>query len=68
MGDLESMYRKIVLQVESQAREIQAMISSERIKQAAARAQLEELEHAPPIVLKDPVITKLRERPIGAKN
>ncbi|CAG8566317.1 15593_t:CDS:1 [Cetraspora pellucida] len=32
MGDLEFVYRKIVLQVESQIREIRVMISSERMK------------------------------------
>jgi hypothetical protein len=31
-GDLESVHRKIILQVESQAREIRAMISSERLR------------------------------------
>ncbi|CAG8719240.1 6018_t:CDS:1, partial [Cetraspora pellucida] len=31
-GDLESVYHKIILQVEIQAREIHAMISSERIR------------------------------------
>ncbi|CAJ0824060.1 6002_t:CDS:2 [Entrophospora sp. SA101] len=31
-GDLESVHRKIILQVESQAKEIRAMISSERLK------------------------------------
>ncbi|CAG8452532.1 10523_t:CDS:2 [Cetraspora pellucida] len=98
MGNLESVYQKIILQVKSQTKEIRAMISSKHMQiphpvdssnadlqlllqslaqqyhfwpphqQAAAYAQLKELEHISSIVLKDPIITKSRRRPIGAKN
>ncbi|CAG8521831.1 14898_t:CDS:2 [Gigaspora rosea] len=77
IGDLESVLRKIVLQVEAQARKIRAAISSQCIRiQHVHRIplfepllhHLEELVNTPPIVLENPVTRKPQGRPISAKN
>ncbi|CAG8445646.1 22348_t:CDS:2 [Gigaspora rosea] len=97
-GDLESVHRKIVQQVELQAREIRATISSQQFlelspvnndrtnlqpllqsfsdmyqvwsphQQIAIQSQLEELVNTPPVALQDPVTSKPRGRPVGARN
>ncbi|CAJ0836910.1 6421_t:CDS:2, partial [Entrophospora sp. SA101] len=48
-GDLESVHRKIILQVESQAKEIRAMISSERLK----------VQHVYRIALFEPLLSRV---------
>ncbi|CAJ0915755.1 12814_t:CDS:2, partial [Entrophospora sp. SA101] len=48
-GDLESVHRKIILEVESQAKEIRAMISSERLK----------VQHVYRIALFEPLLSRV---------
>ncbi|CAG8678410.1 2750_t:CDS:2 [Cetraspora pellucida] len=101
--DLKSVHYKIVLQIESQAREIHATISSQssnatldsplkpcigtfrsmmrlpclhiinehlsaNLTLQKVDSQLEELVNTPPVILEEPVTSKPRERPAGAKN
>ncbi|CAG8822957.1 22125_t:CDS:2, partial [Gigaspora rosea] len=55
----------IVQQVQIQAREICATISSQHIR---IQNTHQELVNIPPVILQDPVTSKRRERPVGTRN